>query len=385
MAIILGSTVDTADRFKFALGEDATLVESIAQLEEALSRDLNEQLVIVGPDVDLAIATNFAERYRVPRPALGVILTRRRVDLTVMGQALRFGVREVVNIDDAAALVTACQRSLALSMQFVGVSSHEASPSRGKAVLVFSAKGGCGKTTISTNLAQALSEMGSVCLVDFDLQFGDVGVALRINPTKTVANAIAMGDHLDRQAVSSLVINYKPNFDVLLAPPNPVDAEYMTGDIGRAILNELVKMYEYVVIDSSPAFTDVVLEAFDAADFHFIITTLDIPTLKNLRVSTATLDELEVPRTKRHVLVNYADQNTGLSVEDVERAIDGHVAVRIPYSADVPMAVNRGVTMVESDPRHPVSRAIYEIAAMVAGKAVTQTSGRRDRKERRGK
>ena len=179
-----------------------------------------------------------------------------------------FRSREVVSIDDAGALVTACRRSVELSEKMTGTTSSKSGVKVGKVILVFSAKGGCGKTTLSTNLADAIaaSGAGKVCLVDFDLQFGDIGIALRVNPVKTLKDLVEMSSHVDRQAVTSLVINVKPNFDVLLAPSNPVDAEYITGELCGNVLHQLQDIYDYIVIDSAPAFTDVVLEAFDTAE-----------------------------------------------------------------------------------------------------------------------
>ena len=107
MAVIFGGTADGAERLKFAVDEAATTVESVAQLDEALKDSPDEVLVVIDPEIDLTVATSLAERYRVTRPALGIILTRRRVDLSVVNQAMRAGIREVVSIDDAGALVTA--------------------------------------------------------------------------------------------------------------------------------------------------------------------------------------------------------------------------------------------------------------------------------------
>jgi pilus assembly protein CpaE len=378
MAVVLGISLETNERFRFTLGEDTQFVESIAKLDEFLLENPGEQLVIVGPDMDLDSATNLAERFRVSRPSLGILLTRRRVDLSILNQAIRSGIREVINVDDSAEILKAAKRSQSLSSKFSG--STDANPLHevGKTILVFSAKGGCGKTTISTNLAESLAATsgGSVCLVDFDLQFGDIGIALRITPSKSISNAVEMKDHIDKQALSSLVINYKPNFDILLAPPNPVDAEYITSELARSVLTQLREMYDYVVIDSSPAFTDVILEAFDIADYHLLITTLDVPTLKNLRVSSNTLDELGLPPSKRIVIVNESDLNAGLTVEDVERSIGTSVAIRIPSSNAVPTSVNRGETLYGSDSKHPVSRAVQSIADLILDRPA-QKSGRR--------
>jgi pilus assembly protein CpaE len=385
MAVVLGISLETNERLKFTLGEDTQFVDSVAQLEEFLAANPAEQLVIVGPDIDLNVVTNLSEKFRVSRPSLGILLTRRRVDLSILNQAIRSGIREVINVDDTAEIVTAAKRSQSLSDKFSSAVDVNPLQKSGKTILVFSAKGGCGKTTISTNLAESLAATsgGTVCLVDFDLQFGDVGIALRINPSKSISNAVEMKDHIDKQALSSLVINYKPKFDVLLAPPNPVDAEYVTGELCRTVLTQLRDIYDYVVIDSSPAFTDVILEAFDIADYHLLITTLDVPTLKNLRVSSSTLDELGLPTSKRIVIVNQSDLNAGLTVQDVERSIGTTVAIQIPASNAVPMSVNRGETLYGSDPKHSVSRAIQTLTDLILDRPVKKR-GRRILRKRGG-
>lgn len=367
MALVFATSPEINERFRFTLGKDTLFVESVVQLDEFLSANPDEALVIVGPDIDLNIAMNLAEKFRISRPSLGILLTRRRVDLSTLNLAIRSGIREVINADDSAEILSAVKRSQALSSKFSAFVDSSPIQKLGKTILVFSAKGGCGKTTVSTNLSEALSVTsgGTVCLVDLDLQFGDVGIALRIDPTKSISNAVEMKDDLDKQALSSLVINYKPNFDVLLAPPNPVDAEYITGELCRIVLTELREIYDFVVIDSSPAFTDVILEAFDIADLHVLMTTLEVPTLKNLRVASSTLDELGLPKSKRIYIVNQSDLNSGLTVEDVERAIGSTVAIQIPSSIAVPTSVNHGTTLFGSDPKHPVSRAVQSLADLI--------------------
>lgn len=370
MAVVLGTSPEINERFRFTLGEDTLFFKSVVQLDEFLSANLDEPLVIVGPDIDLDVAVNLSEKFRVSRPSLGILLTRRRVDLSILNLAIQSGIREVINADDSAEILNAVKRSKALSSEFSAFVDSSPIQKSGKTILVFSAKGGCGKTTVSTNLADALAATsgGTVCLVDLDLQFGDVGISLRIDPSRSISNAIEMKDDLDKQALSSLVINYKPNFDVLLAPPNPVDAEYVTGELCRIVLTQLREIYDFVVIDSSPAFTDVILEAFDIADLHVLMTTLDVPTLKNLRVSSSTLDELGLPKSKRIYIVNQSDLNAGLTVEDVERAMGSAIAIQIPASLAVTTSVNHGTTLFGSDPKHPVSRAVQSLADLIIDK-----------------
>ena len=174
MPVVLGDTDRDADRFRFTLADDVTVVETAQKLDVYLDAHPDEDLVVVGPDVSMAVATEVAETYRLRRPFLGVVLLRRRMEVSTMSEAIRAGIREVVAADDVESLVGACKRSMAVSEQLRNVESGDSGDQRGKIIVVFSSKGGCGKTTVSTNLAAALSLEGdgsSVCLVDFDLAY----------------------------------------------------------------------------------------------------------------------------------------------------------------------------------------------------------------------
>ena len=366
MAVYFGDR-RSAERSEFALGTELATVESPQALDAYLDEAPDEQLIIIGPDIALAAATERAERYRVVRPSLGIVLTRQRPDLSAMTQAMRAGVREVVAADDTVELAAACRRSLAVSEQFRNVAEQAPASGRGRLIVVFASKGGCGKTTVSTNLATAFAQSGNkkVCLVDFDLQFGDVGIALQLEPTRSVSDAIGMSGGVDDVAASSLVMHYRPNLDVLLAPPRPADAEFISADVAGDLLEGLLRQYDIVVVDSPPAFNDVVLRAFDLADEYVLITTLDMPSLKSLKITLDTLEVLGYPRSHWNVVLNRSDSRVGLTPDDVERAIGMPVPTRIPSSISVPSSINQGVTLVESAPRHPVSRAISGLAELL--------------------
>jgi pilus assembly protein CpaE len=121
-------------------------------------------------------------------------------------------------------------------------------------------------------------------------------------------------------------------------------------------------MYDYVVIDAPPAFTDVVLKCFDMADAYVLLTTLDMPALKNLKVTVDTLDNLGFPRSKWQVVLNRGGSRVGLTAGDVERTIGVPISVEIPSSVEVPARLNEGVTVVEASPRHVVGKAFFELA-----------------------
>jgi pilus assembly protein CpaE len=338
---------------------------------DAAYRTLREQpdadVVLIGPHVDLEAALELADSMRLTRPMLGVVLVRPRIDTATLTDALRAGVREVVKERDLDGIGAAVHRAVDLAhavRQQAGLTGGEDEAVTGRLVTVFSAKGGAGKTTVSTNLAAALADNGrhNVCLVDLDLAFGDVAIALQLFPAHTLSDAVPMMESLDQQAVEALLTPHSPGLTTLVAPVEPGAAESIPAPLVGRVLRVLKQMFEYVVVDTPPAFTDHVLAAFDESDYVALLATLDIPALKNLKLTLETLDLLNYPRDKWRIVLNRADSKVGLQVSEVEKTLRVPIAVQIPSSRDVPASINRGVPIVLDDPKHPVSHAIRQFA-----------------------
>jgi pilus assembly protein CpaE len=328
----------------------------------------------------------------VARPELGVILVRRRVDTTVLTEALRAGMREVVAERDMSALGAAVRRArdIARAMRaqgHVGTTGDDEERPLGRVITVFSAKGGCGKTTISTNLAAAIADGGrrSVCVLDLDLAFGDVAIALQLFPAHTLADAVPIADTLDVTAVEALLTPHSPGLTTLVAPVEPGAADIPTSVV-VTVLRILREMFQYVVVDTPPAFTDHVLAAFDESDVLALLATMDIPALKNLKLSLETLDLLNYPREKWRIVLNRADAKVGLAMSEVEKTLRVPISAEIPSSRDVPASVNRGVPIVLESPNHPVSTAIKQFAErhVVSMAAVPASIPKPLRDDRRG-
>lgn len=368
-----------------AAGADTEVVDSLASLRRQLEMSGSQELVVIGPSVDESTALQFAAAERLVHPAMGVVLVRRRVDSTVLRDAMRAGVREVVKADDLAALGDACRRSRELSAAFGAgrPDSPGEAASVGQLVTVFAAKGGCGKTTMSTNLAVALAHGGRrrVCLVDLDLAFGDVAIALQLFPSRTIADAVGL-TRLDETAVRSLVTSHGSGVDTIVAPVEPGTAESIPGSLVRDLLGVLKQMYDVVVVDSPPAFTDHVLAAFDQSDHFVLLATLDIPAVKNLKLTLETLEMLAYPKERCHVVLNRSDAKVGLSVSDVEKTLRAPISVQVPSSRAVPASINRGVPIVLDQPGHPVSQAIRAFAEGTI--APTEAAAPRHSRERQG-
>jgi pilus assembly protein CpaE len=362
MTILWDSDPAAAENYHFAVGDHIEVVEAGQSVMRGLGANVAELVVIVGPEVDMLAACGLAEQVRNERPEVSVILLRRRLEVAVLAQALRAGFREVVASDDLTSLSEACRRSLEISHHLAGISGLTAIHD-GKVVVVFNAKGGCGKTTIATNLGTYLASTGArVLLVDLDLAFGDVAISLQLRPVATVGDLVAMSGHIDEQGLASVVTRHSSGLDTVCAPSRPGEADRIPGALVSELLRVARLTYEYVIIDTPPAFSEHVLATFDMCDTAVLLATLDIPAVKNLRLTLDTLDLLGYPREARIVILNRSDAKVGLTAEDVVAVIKQPIAAMIPSSLHVPASVNRGVPIVLDEPKHPVSLAMRAFA-----------------------
>ena len=362
MSILWEADPTAADNLRLVLGKGMSVVDSGPGATRQFGDDRRESLLVVGPDIDLTAALSVCQALRLERPEVGVVLMRRRLDITVLGQALRAGVREVVSSDDIGSLNEACARSLELSEQ-LGDGSNGSAAHDGHIVTVFAAKGGVGKTIVATNLAAELASDGSrVLLVDLDLAFGDVGIVLGLMPECSMSDVVAMAGHLDERGLSSVVTTHSSGLDALCAPSVPADADRIPGTTITEVLRIAKRVYDYVVVDTPPAFTEHVLAAFDASDVSILLATLDIPAVKNLRLTLDTLDLLGHPRDSWVIVLNRSDTKVGLTAEDVSNALHRPISLQIPNSLAVSASINRGVPIVLDDPKHVVSSAVKALA-----------------------
>jgi pilus assembly protein CpaE len=257
-----------------------------------------------------------------------------------------------------------------------GFPGGQAGPPAGKLITVFAGKGGCGKSTLATNLAVALASGGAnrVLLIDLDLSFGDVAIMLQLVPERSMVDAVAMSGRLDETGLRSLLTSYAPGVDALLAPAGPADGERVNRELVAEIIKVARKSFDYIVVDTPPFFSDQILAALDVSDYYVLIATPDIPSLKNLRLTLDMFDLLEYPKDERIVVLNRSDSRVGLTPSDIERVVRAPIQCHVPSTRDVPVSINRGVPLVSEDPNHPVSRAIRDLAMIRLGAGSPKTS-----------
>jgi pilus assembly protein CpaE len=369
------------------LGSEVRTADDLSAAAKLLDSDPAETLVVIGPRVGTEEALGFASALRMVRPAVGVILVREHTDVDMLNRALQSGVREVVQTGDHVALAAACRRSRDVSWRILATTTTERSGQTvdGKIITVFTAKGGVGKTMLSINLGVVLSQRGAnkVCVVDLDLASGDVAISLLLDPVRTIADAVSMTGHIDTTGAASLLTPYRAGLEMLLAPVNPGDAEKVPPSLVGELLAVLRTMFDYVVVDTPPSISEHVLTALDASAYHVLLTTPDVPALKNLRVVLDVLDMLSYPAEIRSVVLNRAEAKLRLSQEDVERVIRTPVAAQIPNSRAVSISVNNGTPITLANPGHAVSKAITAFAQQRLLPAPVARGRRRGRSGRR--
>ena len=389
----------TRDRLVGLLSAGVTPFSSIEELAARLTGTV-PVVVVLGPSCANEDTLEIAERVMAQYPILEMILMVEELSTSMLQHALRAGVRDVLALSgDSSALPQAVQRLAVLldqmqrQTQLLGVDSAPAGEQRlssapdhmptapagndlppapqeaanGQVLTVFSTKGGSGKSVIATALATALAQRSEkpVCLVDADLQFGDVAVMLKLIPRHTIVDAVASLDRLDAPLLESFLVTHEESgLKVLPAPLEPAFADQVGATEMVAIIDLLRSFCSYVVVDTPSYFNDVVLGLVEASDKVLLVSGLDIPNVKNVKIGLQTLRLLNTPMEKLLLILNRANSKVKLDVGEVERTLQIKADVLIPSDVVVPQSVNKGEPVVTYAPKSSVSKAIFSLAEM---------------------
>jgi pilus assembly protein CpaE len=243
-------------------------------------------------------------------------------------------------------------------------SSVARSGGEGRVITCFSPKGGVGKSTISTGLAGAYCHglKRNTLLIDLDLQFGDVGIMMGIDPTQTIVDLVTTTGELDPDKLGGYVVHHGSGIDLLAAPLRPEDAELVTEDRIGQLIDVAKSAYDIVVLDTPPHFDATTLAALDRSDRLVLVATMDIPTVKNCKLALQTLNLLQYPRERIALVINRPLGRADLRESDISRTLDMPISAVIPLDKEISTAVNRGVPVTVSASRSPAAKAMRELA-----------------------
>ncbi|GAC1337767.1 MAG: hypothetical protein NVSMB29_02610 [Candidatus Dormibacteria bacterium] len=224
--------------------------------------------------------------------------------------------------------------------------------------VVFAGKGGVGKSVVSTNLSSALAKDGArVAIIDLDLQFGDVGVMLGVEHPHTIEELVPLGDQMESEFLEELMGTGPEGVRVLLAPTSPELADLVTAGTLRAIIRELGKSYDYIVIDAAAHLEERTLEVIEMADHIVVVTAFNVTAVKDTKITLKLLQSLGVDREKIAVILNQTRAKTNFTREEVEDSLRFRIVTQLPFDPRiVDEAVDHGKPFVLSEPRSDISR-----------------------------
>jgi pilus assembly protein CpaE len=237
----------------------------------------------------------------------------------------------------------------------------------GKVITFYSPKGGSGCTTLATNLAVCLNnEDTSVVIVDANLQFGDVAVFLNEQGKFSILDLAPRADELDPEIVNSVTIKHSQSgIRILSAPIKPEQSDLVTGEQFSKVIRYLRNMYSYIIIDTASALQNITASAINNSDLLILLTTQDIPSIKNSRLFLDETDALGFDRKRIIFVMNKFDKRIGITPEKVSENLKQEISAVIPFEERVIVSVNRGIPFLLVDKSRPLSRSILTLAEVV--------------------
>ena len=297
-----------------------------------------------------------------PRATLGDIVRTGAIDLVeypTSKRQLAAALKRAFDIADVSATVVDA------TLPVVAPSAAIDRPRVAEVFTVASSSGGCGKTFYATNLACYLAAQTGkrVCLVDLDLQFGEVSTALHLRPKFTISNLLSREEVDDEdldEHVEEYLEEHELGFSVLAAPFSPADADMIAPKDVYKVMGALRRHFDYIVVDTPAQLSEIVLAAFDHSTRVLCMVTLDLPSIRNMRVFLSTLEKLRINSQTIGVVLNKVEDDIGIDINDVQEVLDDKIISVLPYSREVMKSINKGKPAL-------VSAANSDIGKKLAG------------------
>lgn len=360
--VVLTSDIDLRIHIKNRIVCDDIVIAGYSDFSEAA------KLKILGmfPDVVLCAVNGkvgddifqFVQNMLCDVHGCVVVLMTDSMDVELASTAAQFGIRRVVPIDISSDELEECLRKVYFLEQQRLLDTNISKRVRSKVIGFFGGKGGTGKTTVAANVASMLSKKGKrVILIDCDLQFGDIGLVMDLEPKDTIVELVQDRNGITIENINSFTMLHNTGVSVLCGPKSPEYAEYVKPEHIEKIVDTMRPYYEYIVIDLPPAFNDVSIAALENCDQIVLIYNMDILSLKNAKVCISILDQLQ-QKDKVNIVINKS-MNGLIKAKDFEKMFEMPIYGQLPYDAkSATLSVNKGQPLVIALPRCEISKGI---------------------------
>ncbi len=243
-----------------------------------------------------------------------------------------------------------------------------AAPTTGKLIVVTSAKGGVGTTTLAANLAVLLGRRSeTVCAYDLNLEHGDLPVMFDLQPKMGIGEAVRdMVQQGDGFQWDDYLVRHSSGAKVLAAPPKPHDASAVTEDLVAQVTTKLRDLHDYVIADLPPSYSDMALSVYESSDRIVAVTSPELTSLRRTKELLGVLASLGVPDERVLVVLNRIIEVPAIDARRAEAFLRRPVAVTIPNGGQVfPDSVSTGRPVALSQPNIPAVVAISDLATML--------------------
>lgn len=372
---------------------DFEVVGAARSGEEALTlaRETQPDVVLMDinmPDMDGITATQ-ALLEDVPFAQIIILSVQNEADY--MRRAMLAGARDFISKPPSsdeliAAIRQLSERAREQRARLKAAPAHAAAstagmgfggPGRpaGKAIAVYSAKGGVGTTMLATNLAIGLNSTDTpTVLVDTSLQFGDVSVFLNLQVKNSLADLASRADELDSDVVEEVLLVHESGLRVLAAPQRPEMADEVRAEQVRKVLQYLKRQFVYVIVDTSSTMDDTTLAVLDVIDLMVAVATPEIPAIKDARLLFDLLGLFDFPLANVVFVLNKMDRRAGITAEAVAENLKHAVDGEIPFDALVTTSINRGVPLIMGDKSRPPAKNILDLMGTIKQRLVAHAS-----------
>lgn len=369
--VIVDDTEETRNNVKTLLSFEKR-IEIIGEAENGeeavfIVKESKPDIVLMDINMPIMDGIKATEEISVSAPETSVIIMSVQGENEYLRKAMSAGARDFLNKPFSSdELITTILRTYDVESQRRQHSNvtKVKEEVKSKIITVFSTKGGVGKTTLASNLAVSMARTTKkrVALVDLDLQFGDVAIMLNASVKNTISDIIKEINQLDGEVIEDYMVTHFSGVKLLPAPIKPEYAEYITASHVEKILNTLKDNYHYIIVDTSASFHETVLQALDMSDRILMLSTLDLPTIKNVKAGLDVMETLHYSKEKINIVLNKASEQFGIKYKDFENTLKHQIWAFIPEdSQTVITSANKGFPFVMTRTETKVAKAVANI------------------------